>query len=345
MSENIHGEFLAAEDLSGRIRKVCSGDDVKCAVAFWGNNAEVELFNPPQIEAKEFKIICDISMGGTNPETIKQLGAPENPNLKHIEGLHAKVYISNSGCVIGSANASDNGVGFQNSAKHLEAGVFHLPRSKVWEKARKWFEKTFKVAKPLDAKAFDECERRWKNRLLAGGKAANLNALRNNWHESKYGGIIDMAISEPDLFHGVGIVICSGAITKAKKDNLIAQSAGILKKTGGNYSTMINNWGDKPIFWEWDEETVKKWPREYIELHKPRNKWHVHFGTYFFGDIKAGTVFAKLNSKLKERFGGKLSPLSNKGNEMLDNLLNKFGSKVYSNVEEFLSELQRLNNI
>lgn len=71
-------------------------------------------------------------MGGTNPSELEALGAPKNKNLRHLPGLHAKVYLSHDGLITGSANASNNGIGFIEVARLLEAGTFHPPESETW---------------------------------------------------------------------------------------------------------------------------------------------------------------------------------------------------------------------
>lgn len=310
MSENIHGEFLAGNDLSYRIKKVCSGDDVKCAVAFWGNNAEVTLFHPPQIDAKKFKIICDISMGGTNPETIKQLGAPENPNLKHIEGLHAKVYISNSGCVIGSANASDNGVGFQNSPKHLEAGVYHLPGSKVWEEVGKWFEKTFSDAKALDSGALEKCENKWEKR-----KAASQNiALYDS--DLELDNILKAYLTLPEVFSNIGVLFSFEDVTE-KQCQYISKMEKKIAKSRGETFPSEENLG----YWLIDMPTKRfpdycndKLPEYFLSIHLEGGKLELEFyerinkeRDYFGPEVPKGGKYSQVvaevknwNSKIKE---------------------------------------------
>ncbi len=58
-------------------------------------------------------------MGGSNPKELRALGAPDNRRIKHLRGLHAKVYLSNKGLITNSANASNNGIGFFGSLHDL----------------------------------------------------------------------------------------------------------------------------------------------------------------------------------------------------------------------------------
>ena len=67
----------------------------RCAVAFWGSGAVEQLFGSWLHEAAQIR--RDIPMGATNPDELRNLGAPSNPCLKHLERLHGKVYISERG--------------------------------------------------------------------------------------------------------------------------------------------------------------------------------------------------------------------------------------------------------
>ena len=89
--------FLTGGKLSDRIVEVVKGDDARIAVAFWGNEAQKKL---GITHRTDLRIICDISMGGTNPAELAKLGAPSIKNLRYRDNFHAKVYLSNdeAGC-------------------------------------------------------------------------------------------------------------------------------------------------------------------------------------------------------------------------------------------------------
>ena len=148
-------EFLDGKDLADKIREVVTGDNVKCAVAFWGKDMAAELGVKP-----DWKFICDVKMGGTSADALRALGAPNNKNLRHIEYLHAKVYISSVGVVIGSANASFNALGLgSREPKLTEVGVFYEPMSKLWKKANEWFDDLLWDGAEVDDKVIAEAER------------------------------------------------------------------------------------------------------------------------------------------------------------------------------------------
>ena len=94
--------FLVKEELSNAIRAVVAGGEVRCAVAYWGKHN----FGKDGMPVKEWKIVCDIHSGNTSPEALDDLGAPDNDNLKYLQDLHAKVYLSSLGAIVGSADVA-----------------------------------------------------------------------------------------------------------------------------------------------------------------------------------------------------------------------------------------------
>jgi len=160
-------EFLVGDDLSKRIREVARGRDARCAVAFWGTGAAYEVFGGEFAQRDDVKIICDISMGGTNPSTLRQLGAPENELLKYKDSLHAKTYLSEEGLVVGSANASSNGIGSAGRPAGLvEAGSFFPTGSPEWQTAKRWFFSLWKKegCVKVDQQALERAEDLWSRR-------------------------------------------------------------------------------------------------------------------------------------------------------------------------------------
>lgn len=174
------GQFLAGDDLSQKIKEVVRGANARCAVAFWGKDAVKELFGPEPFEWSDVRIVCDLSMGGTNPATLRALGAPENSNIRYRDGLHAKVFLSDKGAIVGSANASNNGIGFTGgNAQLLEAGTYHSQDSDTWRAIRGWFsELSERDSKQVDARALNAAQLAW-NRRRKGGAQSSVQTHRN----------------------------------------------------------------------------------------------------------------------------------------------------------------------
>ena len=81
-----------------------------------------------------------MTRGGTSPKALVALGATKNKQLRHVPDLHAKVYISDRGVVVGSANASSNGIGFDADPGLIEAGMLLRPDDAGFAEAAAWFE-------------------------------------------------------------------------------------------------------------------------------------------------------------------------------------------------------------
>jgi hypothetical protein len=150
--------YVYDEDLTKAIRMVTRGASVRCAVAFWGSGAE-QLFS----KSKPPKIICNLQSGGTNPKVIRTLRDAYKAEVKQHDALHAKVYLSESGAVIASANASANGLGFEGSeqAGWREAGVLvEDPPSTI----AAWFKSLWQESRPISERDLEIAMVKWRNR-------------------------------------------------------------------------------------------------------------------------------------------------------------------------------------
>jgi PLD-like domain len=130
--------FLVGQALQDKVRYVLGGNDVKCAVAFWGTGAEKYFeFADPE---KKVQIICNLNMGGTNPKVIRSL--MKNHSITQSDVLHAKVYVSDLGAVIGSANMSINGLGIEGlSLSKWEEAAFFTQDAAIVNEIVFWFDK------------------------------------------------------------------------------------------------------------------------------------------------------------------------------------------------------------
>jgi len=205
MPHKIDCEFLSEAGLSNRIRQICDAQDVDCAVAFWGVGIKRDLF--PRWSTGKIRVVCDISMGATCRAALHELGAPRNANLRVNDGLHSKVYISERGAVIGSPNASENGVGRNGSAsgRLLEAGVFCPAGSKAHAEVAQWFNALFNQASMVgQAELLRAPERSGELRLRGSRETlAGLSLLRR-------------LRDYPQNFAGVHIAIAGEALDEKK---------------------------------------------------------------------------------------------------------------------------------
>ncbi|WP_375263373.1 phospholipase D family protein [Palleronia sp.] len=108
-------QFLVSTDAEGgsgpHIKKILKGKNVRIASAFIGKGAQDEVEAGAQL-------VCDIGMGDTNPVALEALSEKLGKNnLRYTSCFHAKVYLSDQGCLVGSANLTSNGIGFLSKAK------------------------------------------------------------------------------------------------------------------------------------------------------------------------------------------------------------------------------------
>lgn len=230
-------EFLAGEDLSNRIRNVVEGGDVKCAVAFWGDNR----FEIAADQMQNWKIACDLSMGATSPEELRRLGAPRNKNLRYFMGLHSKVYISDRGVVVGSANASARALGFDGRpAFLLEAGTFHASDSDVWIAASNWFNGVFDKSSQIDQAALEEAGGRYRPPAINIGRPlAEMT-------------ILEQIAAAPDHYEATGIgFVIFGRVNNAEERQNAAQQALVIANAAGIEEERVLNWRARGVFTDW----------------------------------------------------------------------------------------------
>ena|GEM_PF-2143765 len=115
-------EILDEEGIAGKLEELSKlGGTARFAVAFWGQDAE-DLVHLDGY--KKVQIICNLRSGATNPTLIRKL--LERHNVRQLDRLHAKLYWTEHGVIIGSSNASANGLRMEGKeARSLhEANVF-----------------------------------------------------------------------------------------------------------------------------------------------------------------------------------------------------------------------------
>lgn len=256
-------KFLDDDRLGPAIRQLTRGADARCAVAFWGEGAARALFGDARSPAN-VRIVCDVSMGGTNPSELKALSAPRNPNLRHLTGLHAKVYLSDQGVITGSANASANGIGFSSNATLVEAGTFHEPGGEAYEQAAEWFERIWARSSQVNAATLKLADEAWKLRQRAS--RGRLNRAPDP------ASLLDAVAADPDEFRGVGFVFTSGTSDRDQRDETAeaviakddALEAPLMSKS---YRKALANWSVGDVFSEWDSRDISAWPQRFVCAH------------------------------------------------------------------------------
>lgn len=156
---------------------IATGARARLAVAFWGDGAADRL----QIgkNASRVEVVCNLRMGGTNPHEIaklQNLGA----RVQHSDRLHAKVYMFDDKVILGSSNASSNGLGFQGDecggwieANIISTDVGLLKRLHEW-----WSTLDAREVTPKDLEIAIDRWSRNRSKIVAGPGQSIMSELR-----------------------------------------------------------------------------------------------------------------------------------------------------------------------
>ena len=249
--------FLTGGDLTAAIKSVLCGNHVRCAVAFWGLRADT-LF--PQTKGNQPRIICDVTLGGTSSEALRALGAPRNDLLKHIPGFHAKVYISDRGAVVGSANVSENGVGLDGPPSLVEAGTLHGLNELSFGEIEVWFEENWKKAEPVDDSAMMLATKRFRSWSAPNRQSVSPASL------------LGLIAADPNLFSDVSIVIVGTPVPPAVQGEICLT----VKENHPEEIETIDSLDGGGIFSGWGKQDLNRWRRVFIELWMPRERLFVY---------------------------------------------------------------------
>ncbi|MBP2309655.1 hypothetical protein GBZ48_18075 [Azospirillum melinis] len=100
--------FLTEEQVPGAVEDLLNDADEACfAVAFWGKGAMKALGIKAGMK-EHLKVICNMDSGACNPDEVRALMC--RAEVKIHPRLHAKIYWTPGGAVVGSSNASTNGL-------------------------------------------------------------------------------------------------------------------------------------------------------------------------------------------------------------------------------------------
>ncbi|WP_158271714.1 phospholipase D family protein [Methylosinus sporium] len=131
-------QFLDGAAATAEIKRlVMSSKTVRMAVAFWGKGASEEL--GLMSKKNDVTVICNLNSGGTNPNEIEYL-LGNKISVRQCSTLHGKVYLFDNCVIVGSSNASANGLALQGKeiSGWSEANI--LTNDPVlWQAASQWF--------------------------------------------------------------------------------------------------------------------------------------------------------------------------------------------------------------
>ncbi len=296
--------FLDHRQVPNAVQTVIAGDDVRCAVAFWGDGALKALFGTKR-RASKARIICDLSMGGTNPDELGLLGAPRNTRLKHLKGLHAKLYLSSTGMVVTSANASNRGIGFVEPAALTECGIFHRADTTPFRRTAKWFETLWGKADDIDPKALAAARAAWARRPRHG-------APKGAPSTDAPGTLLRIMAADPVRYRGIGVVFSSGEADREDVEQAAAVAMAVegkrrkpkLKK---DELDRLPNWPKGNLFTSWSDADANAWPKLFLCAHRGVRGAVSYWCYSRFFEVKLNpdewSIFAERSSELRTRIG------------------------------------------
>ncbi len=307
--------FIAGSDLADAIRDVLGGNNVRCAVAFWGTGAEALL---DQATGDQPRIICDVTLGGTSPNALRAIGAPDNARLRYLPSLHAKVYISDRGAIVGSANASKNGVGLDGPPSLIESGVLVSPDNDTFGQAVIWFETQWKASKKVDTSALDLATKRFQPGRTPGSRTV------------RPGSLLDLIAVDPDRFSDVSIVLVQVPTTQAERDRVRTA----VRDANPNEIEEIVALPNNGMFIGWEPQDLNRWRRTFIELWMPRQRLSVYGRKVAYFCDSEGAVMSRTSwPSIRRVVGGELpsaAQIAASDGQMVRQLLDEHGNRLFS---------------
>ncbi len=162
---------MAEVDYIGVLKGILKNcNSARIAIAYWGVGAikKLGLEGHEEKYYNNIKILCCIESGACNPyEVLKLLKL--GFDVKSHQKLHAKTIISEGRLVVGSANASANGLGHEENelAGTVEAALLTSEPNTV-EEASNWFDNLWKSKICWEVSENDPrfklARKRWKRR-------------------------------------------------------------------------------------------------------------------------------------------------------------------------------------
>ncbi|MCR6699751.1 MAG: phospholipase D family protein [Dokdonella sp.] len=151
------------DDISSAMRDlILNSSRLSIAVAFWGRGAceFLRIDDAP----RGSRILLNADSGACNPAELRKLSKRRNVEVRNEPRLHAKVLISESRLILGSANASANGLGFQaHEIFGWHEACVELRDSKCLSASAAWFDERWRKAERWSESVLRRAESAWKS--------------------------------------------------------------------------------------------------------------------------------------------------------------------------------------
>ena len=194
-------KFCNTADTLAEVRAILKqADEAILAVAFWGEGA-IKRLGLDQARPEKLTLVGDLESGACNPNEIDRLWQITGLKIFSKAKLHAKVFWTEKAVLIGSANVSANGLGFEGGETdtNIEAGLL-TDDVEVTRSVKLWLDNTvLKGARPIDEKLLAECKTAWELRRKS---RHDLTRYRVGENERT---ILDLLRSEPEALKELGV--------------------------------------------------------------------------------------------------------------------------------------------
>lgn len=164
---------------------IAAAERAKLAVAFWGKGALKTL--GLERAGLTLTILCNLDSGACNPKEIRRLQTVFGvDNVKTLARLHAKVYWTPEGALLGSSNASANGLAVEGYASQSWAEANLLIREPTaLKELEDWFDQRWSEGRTIQETDLKRAEQLWRKRKSAAPCAKPITsdiiqAYRNN---------------------------------------------------------------------------------------------------------------------------------------------------------------------
>ena len=165
--------FLTGPEIQTHVKRISSRTgELMAAVAYWGDGATERTGLSENKDPKRIRIICDLLSGACNPAEIKRLKRL-GICVRTFDRMHAKVWINGNDVILGSANASRNGLpsSDEDNAKANIEAAFLSKEPSLSRKLTSWFESQWRVATKIDDDNLALANELWARRQRSTGRA------------------------------------------------------------------------------------------------------------------------------------------------------------------------------
>lgn len=151
--------FLTEKQIAGAVKDLIEGQtDVRIAVAFWGKGGG-DLLGVDGGRSRP-RVICNLDSGACNPDEL--LGLKKRTSLRTHAQLHAKIYWTPEAAIIGSSNASTNGLWGEGKESRgwREANIL-VRNSAIISEVGKWFDAQWEESAPVTVPMIEASRPLW----------------------------------------------------------------------------------------------------------------------------------------------------------------------------------------